>query len=99
MVRLIRRTVRPQRISENTPAVFSNMPPRICPHLLFLATKDYSDRLLGASGRDRKAKKQITADLLATEDTIADLHVHDHEGDEPEQYAHHQAIEDASSGI
>ena len=37
----------PQRIPANTPPVFSSLRPRICRHLLFLATKDYSDRLLG----------------------------------------------------
>jgi hypothetical protein len=36
----------PQRIQANTPPVFSNLRPHICPHLLRLATKDYSDRLL-----------------------------------------------------
>src|SRR5688500_10608325 len=46
MVRLIRRTVRPQRIPANTPPVFSSLRPRICQHLLCLATKDDSDRLL-----------------------------------------------------
>jgi hypothetical protein len=36
----------PQRIPANTPPVFSSLRPRICTHLLRLATKDYSDRLL-----------------------------------------------------
>src|SRR5688500_11442489 len=49
MVRLIRRTMRPQRIPANTPAVFSRLRARICQHLLCLATKDDSDRLLSGA--------------------------------------------------
>ena len=36
----------PQRIPEKTPPAFSKLAPLICPHLLRLGTKDYSDRLL-----------------------------------------------------
>src|SRR6185295_11104160 len=36
----------PRRISANTPPGFSSLAPLICEHLLCLATKDYSDRLL-----------------------------------------------------
>jgi hypothetical protein len=46
----------PQRIPANTPPVFSSLRPRICRHLLFLATKDYSDRLPEEVLRERKQK-------------------------------------------
>jgi hypothetical protein len=36
----------PQRIPANTLPVFSSLRPRICQHLVSLATKDDSDRLL-----------------------------------------------------
>jgi hypothetical protein len=53
----------PQRIPVNTPPVFSSLRPRICQHLLFLATKDYSDRLLGTGSF---YDSRFTCTILAT---------------------------------
>jgi hypothetical protein len=49
----------PQRIPANTLPVFSSLRPRICQHLVSLATKDYSDRLLGPFGTKAVARSVI----------------------------------------
>src|SRR5687768_9775771 len=50
----------PQRIPANTLPVFSSLRPRICQHLVSLATKDYSDRLLAPRFRRTERRTHAT---------------------------------------